>query len=1066
VTEPLFITPVVRCHIVPHVHTQGSSPLRRGGWRSTRYGEWVLVVDTETTTDFKQRLLVGGYLLARWDDEYGRYVVEQRGLFLPDDASQEYRTLVSDYAQENGLEVLPRKTFARLLLDVGYETGGLVVGFNLPFDLSRVAVDWGPGRKRFRKGFRLELFRSYSAPRIRVRTLTRPQAFIEWGEYRTARTRERGRRVFKGRFLDLQRLAYALGTERTPSLEGACAHFGVPYVKRTVTYGRATPELLRYLTEDVAATWKLFLAMREVWNRLPFVPIPSPAPTLRPNMLPEEACVDLDPEAVLPHRLQSPAGIAKALLRALGVRPFLDTQPDCPPELLGIFMSTLYGGHGECRIPGRRVPIRYLDISSTYTNMARLLGLWPVIAAERVEVADATEEVRAFIERITLEDLYDPNAWQQLVCVCLVEPEGDILPVVADWGTGILLALNPTWSDGYPMWWTLPDVVASKIRTGKAPKILKALRVVPGPRHPALRSIKLWGLPVSADDPFRSLLNIRRLIRLCTTHPKTRMNAHHHQHDKLIKPVLECFAYGIYAEMDESGTPGERVTVYAGGEGYEARSIRGERPGRFYHPLVAPFPPAACRLAVAMMEVEVHRAGGTIQRFATDAVCIVSTEQGGEVKVGEHILRALSWTEVDRIASTFGRLAPPGSRRFWKPEVENRPPQGCARDRNLYSIALSTHRFAMGHHLDDGSWRLDKYSRHGTGHLVLPEGFLEDMWKEVLAEDGHVDTSRWKDIPMLYEVRITRPESVSKRTAGRIGLKPYTFTCTLPVCDSIGMPVYRTGVCTRDGVTSTGCPDPQGPCPHRETCPLARPLQGILPHVRDPRDATTHPVFDRMTGETLQVVWPHEEVHPERTWYRRNTGHAHAYSLSRFVFDYLSSDERRYTLDRCTLHRRPVLLLPDPRTSGPRATGPRNILFQLYQDQEITPEEVLRVYEPTEDETLKALVRDVGIRRVARYAQLDKRELVRWLMGRKTLGPRRRARVLHVLQAMIHAHALLRSHPNRTQLAKQLGISPRTLRRYTHGHRPIPPDLLPRILNPGTQEPGRPHTRARPPGRR
>ena len=73
-----------------------------------------------------------------------------------------------------------------------------------------------------------------------------------------------------------------------------------------------------------------------------------------------------------------------------------------------------------------------------------------------------------------------------------------------------------------------------------------------------------------------------------------------------------------------------------------------------------------------------------------------------------------------------------------------------------------------------------------------------------------------------------------------------------------------------------------------------------------------------------------------------------------------------------------------------------------------------------------------------------------------TCGREALLQALHsILSAQAQARALLRSHPNRTQLTKQLGISPRTLRRYTHGHRPIPPDLLPRILTPSSPQPRR-----------
>ncbi|MDR7400339.1 MAG: hypothetical protein QN144_13670, partial [Armatimonadota bacterium] len=278
----------------------------------------MLVFDTETHTPagLGQQLLVGGYLLASWRDDLRAYQVEQRGLFLPGKAPADHRELVAHFAQTRSLKYLDQEEFTRLLLQEGYELGSLVVGFNLPFDLSRIAVRWAPGRKAYRTGFTLWLFDAFSAPRIRVRTGPSPRAFIEWSSWKGHRKREGGRQVFRGRFLDLRRWAYAMGWGKL-SLEEACRVAGVNYRKRAVAYGSLSENLLEYLLEDVEATWQLYLQLREDWNRLPFTPIPSPP--LRPGARAEDT-VDLHPDAVLPHRLQSPAGVAKSLLHRMGVR--------------------------------------------------------------------------------------------------------------------------------------------------------------------------------------------------------------------------------------------------------------------------------------------------------------------------------------------------------------------------------------------------------------------------------------------------------------------------------------------------------------------------------------------------------------------------------------------------------------------------------------------------------------------------------------------------------------------------------------------------------------------------
>ena len=51
----------------------------------------------------------------------------------------------------------------------------------------------------------------------------------------------------------------------------------------------------------------------------------------------------------------SPASIGKAYLRAMGIRPILERQPDFPVAMLGAGMLAYFGGRAECRV--RRFPV-------------------------------------------------------------------------------------------------------------------------------------------------------------------------------------------------------------------------------------------------------------------------------------------------------------------------------------------------------------------------------------------------------------------------------------------------------------------------------------------------------------------------------------------------------------------------------------------------------------------------------------------------------------------------------------------------------------------------------------
>ena len=128
--------------------------------RDTGWPRHVVVFDTETTIDKTQQLMFGSYRFCRWLEE---------GLIYDDALPrsnpkgfaclQKYveghsAGVISDVPQK--IQLLSRAEFVEDVLHrVAYEGRAMVVGFNLPFDLSRLAVDCGMGRWWFRGGFSL-----------------------------------------------------------------------------------------------------------------------------------------------------------------------------------------------------------------------------------------------------------------------------------------------------------------------------------------------------------------------------------------------------------------------------------------------------------------------------------------------------------------------------------------------------------------------------------------------------------------------------------------------------------------------------------------------------------------------------------------------------------------------------------------------------------------------------------------------------------------------------------------------------------------------------------------------
>ena len=143
--------------------------------------EYVVVFDTETTTDQAQGPPIGAYLVAKisWHEGRPSLRVLEEGLIAGDRLEErrpaEHERLLA-YARrrrpavdpaslepgaaEPGCPVLrirSRQEFVQELLLPACLAGATVVTFNAGFDFSRIAEGWGKARKRFLRGFRLPL---------------------------------------------------------------------------------------------------------------------------------------------------------------------------------------------------------------------------------------------------------------------------------------------------------------------------------------------------------------------------------------------------------------------------------------------------------------------------------------------------------------------------------------------------------------------------------------------------------------------------------------------------------------------------------------------------------------------------------------------------------------------------------------------------------------------------------------------------------------------------------------------------------------------------------------------
>jgi hypothetical protein len=756
----------------------------------------VLVLDTETRTDHAQPLLFGSYRVYTAGGK-----LRQEGLIAADDLTPGERTIIETYVAEHAAEsggrlrLFARSEFVRAVLwPIGYRARVRIVGFNLPFDLSRLAFGWHRARNG---GFRLHVWDSIDAdgrrwpdrfrPEIQIKALDAKRQFIGFAypatlapEHRTSEGR-----LYQGAFLDLHTLVYAL-TDKSLSLDAAARAFGLGEGKAHVEeHGVLTPEYIDYNRQDVRLTYELYRALLAEWERHPI------------GLAPEQA--------------YSPAAVGKGYLRTAGVTAPIERAPEVSLARVGQATTAYFGGRTECRIRRVPLPVRYVDFTSMYPTVFSLLGLWNWVTAERLAVTAATDEARALLAECTRGRLHEPDVWPQLAGVfCRVRPDGDLLPVRARYGANADDVTEPAgaaaaWTIGLnalacpvDLWYTLADLVATALLGQTRPTILEAFRVAPEGRTMGLTPVKLRGtiaVDPTADDLFRFATEERARVkrdRTLSDQERTRLA-------QFLKTLANGGAYGIFAEFRQlDPVAGGKLVSASGLWPISARVSTPEEPGAFCFPPLAATITGAARLLLGLLQADVEARDGTYVGCDTDSLLIVASRDGGLIACPggperlpdrQAAVRALSWGDVDEVLAGLNALNPydrDAVPSLIKLEPENFAPDDPTRPEELWAVDVSSKRYALYNRGPDGEVDVRKASTHGLGLFRSPiqadpdwdeewPQWADLVWRRIIAEaEGlPVDAApAWFDLPAVSQLPISSPTVLRPFGALNEG-KPY-----------------------------------------------------------------------------------------------------------------------------------------------------------------------------------------------------------------------------------------------------------------------------------------------------
>jgi len=332
-----------------------------------------LIFRCATTNDERQELLFGAYICAEL--EGAEYVAKEIGLFYREGHPEEFRALtrfVKDSAYELGsVEEFRRKVFLKYL-----KAGALIIAYDAPLEISRIAIKWNKSTKT-RRGFSFyfRMFRDKKTGKIRpsgyeqgisIESIDAAKAIYRPIKYKfhdgDVQQDAEDKKFSNVHILDLKTLTSVL-TGEVYSFSSAFDIFGAPASRHRKSHSRVTKPAIERLLRDVTAELELLNRLSREFR---------------------QHSVDLPPD-----RCYSPATLAKSYLSATGIKPPQE-KFKIPDRINGIATQASVGGRAECMIRQTPVPCTYVDFHAQFSSVSKLLGCRDILCAKSLGFTDFT----------------------------------------------------------------------------------------------------------------------------------------------------------------------------------------------------------------------------------------------------------------------------------------------------------------------------------------------------------------------------------------------------------------------------------------------------------------------------------------------------------------------------------------------------------------------------------------------------------------------------------------------------------------------------------------------------
>jgi len=769
------------------------------------------VLDCEAVPDPYMELIFGSYSV--YEDDR----VIDTALFYGDVTKEQLRTL-KRYSESHGIRLMSRDEFAERFIFYVYDRRAVCVGMNLNFDISRIAI-YSNTSKTDSSAFSFKITDNECHPRIYIRHLNSHHSFIRF--IAPYAKNKKNKNKYPGVFVDLKTLTFAL-TNKSHSLESACKLFKVEHQKLTAEkHGQVTPSYILYNLFDVKCSFDLYRALTK---RIEEYGIPAQ-----------------------PYELVSPAAIGPKYYRAMKIKTFMQQNESFSRDLLGLAMTCYYGGRVETHIRKQPTLATCVDASAMYPSNYVRMNLAEINVCNELLVED-DPEFREFIENVKLEDLTDLAIWRsKLRGIALIDVGAggdDIFPIRGKFGTKIVAGIGVNYVRGKQLWFSYPDIVASKLLSGKVPKIIKSYKFVPHGIQSTLTPIKLFGKMINPRETDLIKYLIERRLEIKKMLKSDPNNESLKNEDQIAKAITASCSYGKFLQVNiRDARPVKvgktkkkkpvKVDVY-GFEHFKASVEKLEYPGELFNPSIGILATSGARLILAMAEAFIKNRGCNYCAMDTDSVFLV-----GPAEV------------VDDFRVFFKPLNP------------------YSQDTDMFKVEKADDGTPLDHQLCFcvSSKRYCWFKRTGSDIQILKAsshgiGFMLDMREENVIEF-------WKNIIKFHEGKLTR-QDIENKYAGKVVMQQLTITSPQVLKRFEGIANNSNRKMRPFSFMITGQA-------YRINPKTSEPIIPVVPFTKDRSTVQYQPFFDLKTGK----------VYSENTEYYWKP-------LSEVFFDFYNHEEQKF----------------------------------------------------------------------------------------------------------------------------------------------------------------------------